>query len=130
MGLAEYEMGPLVWRRQHTFNWAGRRICQRERYYMIHVERFAPRMSDPYEAKVVEQFRWRSLAAGHGSGALDAFIAGGDRGRLCRARCAPRTARSRGPCGLRQRGETGRPNLALHRIAARLRFLLKLKGHG
>src|SRR5437762_3165032 len=46
LGLVEYLTGPLVWRRQHTFTWAGKRICQRERYYIIHVDRFEPQMSD------------------------------------------------------------------------------------
>src|SRR5262245_57213782 len=42
VGLEDFEIGPLVWRRQHTFNWAGARICQNERYYIVHVERFEP----------------------------------------------------------------------------------------
>jgi ADP-ribose pyrophosphatase YjhB (NUDIX family) len=29
LGLNEYVIGPLVWRRQHTFSWAGKRFCQR-----------------------------------------------------------------------------------------------------
>src|SRR5689334_24818843 len=51
LGLEEYAVGPLVWRRQHTFNWAGKRICQREQYYIVRADRFEPRMSDPEEAK-------------------------------------------------------------------------------
>lgn len=26
LGLSDFTLGPLVWRRQHTFNWAGRRL--------------------------------------------------------------------------------------------------------
>lgn len=62
LGLDEYMIGPLVWRRQHTFNWAGKRICQRERYYIIHVDRFEPQMFDPTEAEVLDRFRWWPVA--------------------------------------------------------------------
>jgi ADP-ribose pyrophosphatase YjhB (NUDIX family) len=58
VGLEEFEIGPLVWRRQHTFDWAGKRICQNERYYIVHVSRFEPAMADPTEAKVLDRFRW------------------------------------------------------------------------
>lgn len=58
LGLRQLEIGPLVWRRQHTFTWDGRRICQSERYHVVRVERFAPRMSDAAEARVLQQFRW------------------------------------------------------------------------
>src|SRR5690242_3159170 len=58
LGLNEYAIGPLVWRRQHTFNWAGKRICQSERYYIVHTNRFEPLMSDPDEVKVLDRFRW------------------------------------------------------------------------
>ncbi len=56
--LNEYALGPLVWRRQHTFNWAGKRVCQAEQYYIVHAARFEPRMSDPDEAKILDCFRW------------------------------------------------------------------------
>jgi len=58
VGLEDFDLGPLVWRRQHTFNWAGKRICQREDYYVVRVSRFEPRMSDPTEAKVLDRFQW------------------------------------------------------------------------
>jgi 8-oxo-dGTP pyrophosphatase MutT (NUDIX family) len=58
VGLERFELGPLVWRRQHTFDWAGRRMHQREQYYVVETERFSPRMSDLIEAKVIDQLRW------------------------------------------------------------------------
>ena len=58
LGLTQYAVGPLVWRRQHTFNWAGKRIRQSEQYYIVHANRFEPIMSDPVEAKVLDRFRW------------------------------------------------------------------------
>ena len=41
LGLTEFTLGPLVWRRQHTFDWADRRFCQREHYHIVHVNRFS-----------------------------------------------------------------------------------------
>lgn len=58
LGLERFEVGPLVWRRQHTFDWGGQRICQREQYRIVHVTEFEPEMSDPVEAKVLDRFRW------------------------------------------------------------------------
>lgn len=58
LGLSEFDMGPMVWRRQHTFNWDGRRVRQREHYHIVAVDRFEPKMSDPVEAKTVSEFRW------------------------------------------------------------------------
>jgi 8-oxo-dGTP pyrophosphatase MutT (NUDIX family)/GNAT superfamily N-acetyltransferase len=63
LGLDDFELGPLVWRRQHTFNWAGKRICQREQYYIVRVaQRFEPRMSDATEAQTLDRFRWWATA--------------------------------------------------------------------
>jgi 8-oxo-dGTP pyrophosphatase MutT (NUDIX family) len=62
VGLKAFDVGPLVWRRQHTFNWAGKRICQNEHYYVVHVSRFEPTMTDPAEAKVLDRFRWWTVA--------------------------------------------------------------------
>jgi 8-oxo-dGTP pyrophosphatase MutT (NUDIX family) len=58
LGLTAGAIGPLVWRRQHTFNWDGRRICQREHYYVVDVDRFEPQMSDAKEARTLDRFRW------------------------------------------------------------------------
>lgn len=62
LGIEEFVLGPLVWRRQHTFNWGGRRICQREGYHMVEVEKFAPRMLDPIESKAIDCLRWWSAS--------------------------------------------------------------------
>ncbi len=50
LGLEAFDIGPLLWRRQHTFNWGEKRYCQREEYRAVHVPRFAPVMSDAIEA--------------------------------------------------------------------------------
>jgi 8-oxo-dGTP pyrophosphatase MutT (NUDIX family) len=58
LGLGAFEIGPMVWRRQHTFNWAGKRICQREQYYIVRVDRFQPVIRDEVEAKIIDRFQW------------------------------------------------------------------------
>src|SRR5215472_16722953 len=58
LNLGQFFMGPLVWRRQHTFTWASRRICQREQYHIVQVDRFDPHMADYREAQALDQFRW------------------------------------------------------------------------
>jgi 8-oxo-dGTP pyrophosphatase MutT (NUDIX family) len=62
VGLTTFELGPLVWRRQHTFDWTGKRVCQRERYHIVHVHRFEPRMIDPAETEIVEVSKWWPVA--------------------------------------------------------------------
>jgi 8-oxo-dGTP pyrophosphatase MutT (NUDIX family) len=56
LSLDEFVMGALVWRRQ--LNWAGKRVCQRERCYVVRVDRFEPHPSDD-EGEALGQFRWR-----------------------------------------------------------------------
>ena len=65
LGLVEFVVGPLVWKRQHTFNWGPRRLCQRERYHIVHVERFEPVMSDVVEAQTLCRFHWWPAADLH-----------------------------------------------------------------
>ena len=68
LGLERFDVGPLVWRRQHTFDWGGARICQREQYRIVHVAEFEPRMTDAVEARSwigfaggrLTNWRWRA----------------------------------------------------------------------
>jgi 8-oxo-dGTP pyrophosphatase MutT (NUDIX family) len=62
LGLTEFEIGPAVWRRHHTFNWNGRRISQREEFRIVHADRFEPVMTDPVEAEAFQRFHWWPLA--------------------------------------------------------------------
>ena len=62
VGLEDFIMGPLVWRRQHTFDFRGKRWRQHERFYVINTERFEPRMSDATEAGLLDRFRWWPVA--------------------------------------------------------------------
>ena len=61
LGLEQFTLGPLVWRREHTFTWSARRIHQREQYHLIEVPKFTPRMSDPVESKTVDALRWWTI---------------------------------------------------------------------
>lgn len=61
LGLDDFAIGPVLWRRQHTFQSAEKRICQYEQYYAVHVQRFVPRISDAVEAVSLDRFRWWPL---------------------------------------------------------------------
>lgn len=61
LGLSDVQIGPLVWRRDHTLTWHGKRFCQSEQYFAIRVPRFTPVMTDSIEARTLDRFRWWSL---------------------------------------------------------------------
>ncbi len=63
LGLLDFEIGPLVWRRHHIFNWGEKRFSQREEFRIVHAQRFEPRMSDATEAQVLDCFRWWPVSA-------------------------------------------------------------------
>ncbi|MCZ7599966.1 MAG: NUDIX domain-containing protein [Gammaproteobacteria bacterium] len=58
LGLAEPDIGEVVWLREHTFDWGPRRIRQREVYHVVRVDRFTPRLLDAVEAEPVVALRW------------------------------------------------------------------------
>jgi len=62
LGLSDFQIGPLVWRRQHTFNWGEKRICQYEQYHIVHLPRFEPIMSDVFEMQTLDTIRWWRVA--------------------------------------------------------------------
>jgi 8-oxo-dGTP pyrophosphatase MutT (NUDIX family) len=62
LGLENFTLGPLLWRRQHTFQWGQKRLCQRERLYAVPSSRFEPHITDAVEAEVLDEFRWWTLA--------------------------------------------------------------------
>jgi 8-oxo-dGTP pyrophosphatase MutT (NUDIX family) len=99
LGLADFELGPAVWRRHHIFNWGDRRISQKEEYRVVHAHRFEPVMADELEAKVVDCFRWwpiiEALARGEPRPLVGVPEAGAVR--------ADRSARSRPRSSARQR---------------------------
>jgi 8-oxo-dGTP pyrophosphatase MutT (NUDIX family) len=58
LGLETYRLGPVVWLRQHTFEIDGLRYRQNEHFYVVHVDKFEPHMSDELESRVLDSFRW------------------------------------------------------------------------
>jgi TDG/mug DNA glycosylase family protein len=60
-GLEEFEIGPLVHTREHTFPWGGRIIHQRERFYLVRVDRHDPVPTIDVAAEGVTEVRWWSL---------------------------------------------------------------------
>jgi 8-oxo-dGTP pyrophosphatase MutT (NUDIX family) len=62
LGLVDFELGPLLWRRHHIFDWGDRRISQKEEYRAVHAHRFEPVMRDEAEATVLDCFRWWPIA--------------------------------------------------------------------
>lgn len=61
VGLKEFAMGPLVWLREHIFDWDKQRYRQREQYYVVQVPRFEPQVADVIEARHIARFRWWPL---------------------------------------------------------------------
>ncbi len=61
LGIDSFDIGPLLWRRDHSFDWGDKRLRQREHYHVVHVPRFEPVFSDPVEAAWFERFRWWSI---------------------------------------------------------------------
>ncbi|WP_152047717.1 NUDIX domain-containing protein [Aureimonas psammosilenae] len=61
LSLKNVEIGPIVWRRHHIFDWNGRRISQREEYRIVETDWFEPRMLDLQEGAYVQTLRWWPL---------------------------------------------------------------------
>jgi double-stranded uracil-DNA glycosylase len=60
-GLTEFEVGPAIWTREHTFAWAGRIYRQRERYYLVRVDEHVPAPTIDLAAEHVHDVRWWAL---------------------------------------------------------------------
>lgn len=61
LGLVEYELGPLVWTRTHSFAWSRRLLCQSERIYLVRVDRHDARPTVDLVAEGVAEVRWWTL---------------------------------------------------------------------
>ena len=63
-GLQVSELGPEIWTREHDLSPQGRRILQRERYFLVRVDEFEPRAAElesGEEADWFRGFRWWPL---------------------------------------------------------------------
>jgi G:T/U-mismatch repair DNA glycosylase/ADP-ribose pyrophosphatase YjhB (NUDIX family) len=61
-GLEEFEIGPVVHAREHTFPWAKRIIHQRERFHLVRVERHEPVPTIDLAPEGVTEVRWWTRA--------------------------------------------------------------------
>ena len=63
-GLEEFQIGPLLWTREHHFTWNGKEYFQKEAYYVVQTDHFEPRMDElaaPGEWSAFRGFRWWNL---------------------------------------------------------------------
>ncbi len=58
VGLDEFELGPLLWTREHEFDRPVRFRGQRERCYLVRVEPFEPLPRIDLAAEYVSEVRW------------------------------------------------------------------------
>jgi G:T/U-mismatch repair DNA glycosylase/8-oxo-dGTP pyrophosphatase MutT (NUDIX family) len=61
-GLAEFEIGPVVHTREHTFAWDRRLLHQRERFHVVHIDAHEPAPTIDVAAEGVTEVRWWTLA--------------------------------------------------------------------
>ena len=61
-GLFEFELGPEIWTRDHTFAWFGRIYRQRERIHLVRVADHEPAPTIDLAAEHVHDVRWWTLA--------------------------------------------------------------------
>ena len=63
-GLNDFDIGPLIWCRHHTFEWRDRLISQDEDFYWVKCKRFEPTiLANPSKTELMDfqQFKWWSL---------------------------------------------------------------------
>jgi double-stranded uracil-DNA glycosylase len=58
VGLSDFELGPEIWRRDHTFAWDGRILRQRERIWLVRVAEHQPEPRVDLAAEHVAGVRW------------------------------------------------------------------------
>jgi len=57
----EFELGPEIWTREHTFAWDGSIYRQCERYYLVRVDEHEPAPTIDLAAEHVHDIRWWTL---------------------------------------------------------------------
>jgi len=62
VGLEDYELGPEIWTRDHTFAWRGRIHRQRERMWLVEVPAHEPSSRVDLAAELVADVRWLTPA--------------------------------------------------------------------
>lgn len=61
VGLEDFELGPEIWRRKHTFAWDGRLLRQSERFFLVEVPQHEPAPRVDLAAELVYDVRWWTL---------------------------------------------------------------------
>jgi double-stranded uracil-DNA glycosylase len=61
IGLVEFELGPELWTREHTFAWDARILRQRERVWLVRVSEHEPKPSIDLTEEHVAEIRWWTL---------------------------------------------------------------------
>jgi len=62
LGLDEFGLGPEIWTREHTFAWRATILRQRERMWLVEVERHEPAPRVDLAAELVVDVRWWTQA--------------------------------------------------------------------
>jgi TDG/mug DNA glycosylase family protein len=58
LGLDDFQLGPEIWTREHTFAWRGSILRQRERIWLVEVPRHEPAPRVDLAAELVADVRW------------------------------------------------------------------------
>lgn len=61
LGQDSLTLGPHIWIREGTYSWRGKRVAEREFFYLVRADRFVADSSgnpDPREREILAEFRW------------------------------------------------------------------------
>jgi TDG/mug DNA glycosylase family protein len=58
LGLDDFQLGPEIWAREHTFAWRGNILCQRERIWLVEVADHEPAPRVDLAAELLADVRW------------------------------------------------------------------------
>ena len=62
LGLKDFELGPEIWTREHTFAWMARILRQREHVRLVRVEQHDPAPTVDLRPEGVHELRWWTLS--------------------------------------------------------------------
>ena len=62
LGLKDFDLGPEIWTREHTFAWMGQILRQREHIHLVLVEGHEPVPTIDLRAEGVHELRWWTLS--------------------------------------------------------------------
>jgi double-stranded uracil-DNA glycosylase len=58
LGLDDFQLGPEIWTREHTFGWLGTILRQRERIWLVEIPQHEPEPRVDLAAELVAEVRW------------------------------------------------------------------------